>query len=229
MIDEPSVIPIIPMKPLADGKSRLANYLSAEERADLTIGMLRRVLTAIRGADIDFFWVVGGDWRIRNLARNFDGLWIEDFGRNLNDTVGKAFERIHQRGHSALYLPGDLPFLKPADLHSLLRASVRRRNITLAPARGDGGTNAILVPLGMVFQPQLGPGSFTKHLGQAGKLEFSVAICSSPGLGFDLDIHDDLVAYEHMEPNLRDRLTPVRRRTPAEPTPPIQGSYDISD
>ena len=68
MTDEPSVIPIIPMKPLSDGKSRLANYLSAEERADLTIGMLRRVLTAIRGADIDFFWVVGGDWRIRNLA-----------------------------------------------------------------------------------------------------------------------------------------------------------------
>ena len=151
MTDEPSVIPIIPMKPLTDGKSRLANYLSAEERADLTIGMLRRVLTAIRGADIDFFWVVGGDWRIRNLARNFDGLWMEDFGRNLNDTVDKAFDQIHQRGHSALYLPGDLPFLKPSDLHSLLRASVRRRNITLAPARRDGGTNGILVPLGIAF------------------------------------------------------------------------------
>ena len=135
----------------------------------------------------------------------------------------------HQRGHSALYLPGDLPFLKPSDLHSLLRSSARQRNITLAPARRDGGTNGILVPLGMVFQPELGPSSFTKHLGQAGKLEISVAICSSPGIGFDLDIYDDLVAYEHMEPDLRNRLTPVRGVTATKPTPPAQSSYDIPD
>ena len=56
-----------------------------------------------------------------------------------------------------------------------------------------------------------------------------MAICSSPGLGFDLDIHEDLVAYQHMEPDLKDRLTPVRGKTITSETPPSRGSYDISD
>ena len=228
MTDAPTVVPIIPMKPLKDAKSRLSEQLSDGERADLTLGMLRRVLTAIRAADIDLFWVVGGDERIRNLARNFDGLWLEDFGRNLNDTMSKSFGQAHERGYSALYLPGDLPFIKPADLHTLLRASGHRNNITLAPARQDGGTNGILVPLGMAFQPELGPRSFTRHLGQAGKLGISVAICYSPGLGFDLDTVADLNAYEHMEPDLRQRLIP-KRGAATDQRAEAGGSYDISD
>jgi TATA-binding protein-associated factor Taf7 len=36
----------------------------------------------------------------------------------------------------------------------------------------------------------------------------SVAICYSPGLGYDLDTIDDLESYEHMEPGLLQRLAP---------------------
>ena len=48
--------------------------------------------------------------------------------------------------------------------------------------RRDGGTNAILVPQGVPFKPELGRRSFSKHLRQAAKLETSVAIAYSPGL-----------------------------------------------
>ena len=203
---EGGVIAVIPMKPLANSKTRLAPHLSPAQRADLVIGMLRRVLSAIRGSSIDMFWVVGGDDRVRNLTRNFDGIWLEELGRNLNDTLGKAFDRVFEQRNSALYVAGDLPFLKPSDLHSLLRASQRNNNISLAPARRDGGTNAILVPPGLPFRPELGLRSFRRHLSQAAQLEISVAICYSPGLGFDLDISDDLETYQHMEPELIDRL-----------------------
>jgi 2-phospho-L-lactate guanylyltransferase len=169
--------------------------------------MLRRVLGAIKGSSIEMFWVVGGDERIRNVARNFDGIWMEELGRNLNDTLGKAFDELAGRNAAALYLAGDLPFLKPSDLHSLLRSSRRNTNITLAPARRDGGTNAILVPPGLPFRPALGPRSFSKHLSTAAAMEVSVAICYSPGLGFDLDITDDLETFQHMEPGLIDRLS----------------------
>ena len=37
------------MKPLAEGKSRLARQLTRDQRAELTVGMLRRVISAIRG------------------------------------------------------------------------------------------------------------------------------------------------------------------------------------
>ena len=203
-----TVVPIIPMKPLAQGKTRLGRQFNQSERADLTAGMLQRVIAAIKGTSIGLFWVIGGDDRVRHLVRNQDGIWLPDMGRNLNDTVSKAFAKAFHEGYSALYLPGDLPFIKPSDVINLIRSSERRNNITLAPARRDGGTNGILVPRGTYFQPELGERSFAKHLSQAAKMEISVAICYSHGLGFDLDTVDDLESYQHMEPGLLERLVP---------------------
>jgi len=208
MLDIPATIPIIPMKPLSEGKTRLARQLTADQRADLIAGMLRRVIAAIKGASIELFWVIGGDERVMQLTRNNDGLWFDELGRNLNDTVTKGFERAHQNGNPALYLPGDLPFIKPSDVTNLLRSSERGNNITLAPARRDGGTNGIVVPHGLPFVPELGERSFAKHLAQAATKEISVSIYYSQGLGFDLDTIDDLESYEHMEPGLLQRLVP---------------------
>ena len=204
--ESPAPIAIIPMKPLADSKTRLSRKFTPEQRGDLSLGMLRRVIMAVRAASIDVFWVVGGDQRVRNLTRNCSGMWLEDIGRDLNDTLAKAFDRVFELGKAGLYVAGDLPFLKASDLHSILQASRRQNNISLAPARRDGGTNAILVPSGIRFRPELGPRSFLKHLSQAAALGVSVAICYSPGLGFDLDTADDLDTYEHMEPGLVQRL-----------------------
>ena len=213
-MEQSSVTAIVPMKPLADGKSRLSRYLTPEQRGDLAIGMLRRVIMAIQGASIELLWIVGGDERVKHLSRNFGALWLEDLGRNLNDTVEKAFERVFHQDMAALYIAGDLPFLKPGDVHSLLQSSRRQNNISLAPARRDGGTNGILVPKGLPFRPELGNRSFAKHVAQAAKLEVSVAICYSPGFGFDLDTIDDLEAYEHMEPGLIQRLAPRSQHFP---------------
>ena len=203
-----TVVPIVPMKPLAEGKTRLGRQFSQSERADLAAGMLQRVISAIKGASIELFWVIGGDDRVTRLVRNQDGIWLPEMGRNLNDTVSKAFAAASGEGYSALYLPGDLPFIKPSDVINLIRSSERRHNITLAPARRDGGTNGILVPQGVFFTPELGQRSFAKHLAQAARMEVSVAICYSPGLGFDLDTVDDLETYEQMEPGLLERLVP---------------------
>ena len=200
------IVAIIPMKPLSQGKSRLARTLSPEQRANISMGMLRRVLVALKGAFIDPVWVVGGDDRVMRLARNQGGIWHEEMGRDLNDTLGKAIEQAFRRGNSALYIAGDLPFVKPSDIHSFIQASRGAGNVTLAPARRDGGTNAMLIPHGIRFQPELGRRSFSKHLSQAAKLETSVAIAYSPGLGLDLDLVDDLESYQHMEPGLIERL-----------------------
>ena len=211
--ESPSVIAIIPMKPLVESKTRLNRSFTREQRADLALGMLARVISAVRGAAVGLFWVVGGDERVRNLTRNSDGVWLEDMGRNLNDTLAQSFDRAFKQGHSAMYLAADLPFLKTSDVHSVLQASRRQNNICLAPARRDGGTNAILVPAGTPFLPELGPLSFIRHLSQAAKLGVSVAICYSPGLGFDLDTPSDLETYELMEPGLLDRLVPRQSKS----------------
>ena len=214
--ESPGVIGIIPMKPLTDSKTRLAKRLSPEERGELAIGMLGRVIVALQSASVEAFWVVGGDQRVRNITHGANGIWLEELGRNLNDTVDKAFDLVFAEGKTAMYLAADLPFLKASDVHSLLQASRRQNNISLAPARQDGGTNAILVPSGIPFRPELGPRSFIKHLSQAARLGVSVAICYSPGLGFDLDTAADLETYENMEPGFLDRLMPGSDSNPSD-------------
>lgn len=211
--EEHNVIAIIPMKSLSDGKSRLARALTEDQRAEITLGMLRRVLKALGGASIDMIWVIGGDDRVKRLSRQNNAICWSELGKNLNDTLSKAMDEVASRDKAALYIAGDLPFVKPADIHSLLQASRRLGNVTLAPARRDGGTNAILVPSGVPFRPELGRNSFKKHLTKAAKLATSVAISYSAGLGFDLDIIDDLRTYQHMEPGLIERLAPSLRNS----------------
>ena len=202
------------MKPLSHGKSRLAQALTADQRADLALGMLRRVLIAIKSASIDTVWVVGGDDRVRELTKVLGVECLAELGDDLNDTLKIAFELAFQQGKSAMYVAGDLPFLKPADIHSMLQASRRQGNVTLAPARRDGGTNAILVPVGVPMRPELGQRSFMKHLTQAARLQTSVAINSSQGLGFDLDVVDDLETFQHMEHGLLERMSEVIKLRP---------------
>ena len=195
------------MKPLSDSKTRLSDRLTPEERANLTIGMLRGVLEAIKGAAVDPIWVVGGDQRVREEAEQGGAHWMEELGNDLNDTLSKAFDLAFGLHRGALYIPGDLPFLKSGDVQSVLDASRRQSNITLAPARRDGGTNAILVPNNVPFRPALGPQSFTRHLAKAAELEISVAVCHSPGLGLDLDVPDDLDTSSRIDPGFLERLS----------------------
>ncbi len=207
MQEASGAIAIVPMKPLSDSKTRLSDRLTPEERANLTIGMLRGVLEAIKGAAVDPIWVVGGDQRVREEAEQGGAHWMEELGNDLNDTLSKAFDLAFGLHRGALYIPGDLPFLKSGDVQSVLDASRRQSNITLAPARRDGGTNAILVPNNVPFRPALGPQSFTRHLAKAAELEISVAVCHSPGLGLDLDVPDDLDTSSRIDPGFLERLS----------------------
>ena len=211
------VIAIVPMKPLASGKSRLAKALSDDQRMALSTNLLRQVLNVLReplavtleASPVDEIQVVGGDETIRKVSESCGADWLEEQGTNINETLNLSFSRAFEQGKAALFLPGDLPFLKPRDVHGIVGASGHLKNVTLAPARQGGGTNGILVVPGLPqpFEASLGPDSFNRHLAQASSKGISVAIYYSPGMGFDLDTYDDLRTYEYMEPGLLDRLT----------------------
>ena len=200
------IIATIPMKPLIHGKSRLSEAFTDQERGDLVIGMLTTVIDAIVGAGVIEFVIVGGDDRVAAVGEGTGGKWVPDPGNDLNESLKAVFGEILQSGKSAMFLAGDLPFVKSADVYNLIRTSGNQKNIALAPARKDGGTNGILVPPGVPFEPQMGQRSFARHLAQAAGVEHSVSIYTSNGLGFDLDTTDDLVSYTHMEPGLLERL-----------------------
>jgi 2-phospho-L-lactate guanylyltransferase len=191
-----SVWVIIPVKPLDQGKSRLANVLSSEARAMLTRSLLTHILITIEQVDaITQALVVTRDPEIADLARiHAARVFSEEDPLDLNNAVDGAVELARQRGaDETLILPSDLPFITTADVESMLRTQA---DVVLCPDRHDAGTNAILLRHVNGFAFQFGPNSFHRHKTEARVHDLETEIVPAPGLLFDLDTVEDWTLYQ---------------------------------
>ena len=157
------VVSVIPVKPLAQAKSRLAPFLKDAQRRRLVTAMLRRVIRAAREASAEV-WVLGADVSVRNVALDEGAGWREEAGSDINESLRLVFDEAWAAGKSPLFLPGDLPFLQTDELKALIARAGSGDNtdsvpsIVLSPANKGGGTNAILIPQPLPFQAATGAG-----------------------------------------------------------------------
>ena len=126
-LENTGIITIVPMKPLSESKSRLAKSFSQEDREELSLGLLRRVTEAVKASSIGDLWVVGGDARVRDAARNVGGQWIEEMGQDLNDTLGKAFERAFELASA------EVPIVDPIKIDNKIISALPQPGETVAP------------------------------------------------------------------------------------------------
>ena len=213
------VVSVIPVKPLAQAKSRLAPFLKDVQRRRLVTAMLRHVIRAAREASAEV-WVLGADVSVRNVALKEGANWRQEAGSDINESLRLVFEEAWAAGKSPLFLPGDLPFLQTDELKALIAradsiigadAEDSVPSIVLSPANKGGGTNAILIPQPLPFQLQLGPDSLSRHVSEAQRLGLEPAVYASPGLARDLDTWEDLQEYEAQESGFLARLTREER------------------
>ena len=186
-----AVTAVVPMKPLAESKTRLASALPPARREALSLAMLRSVLRALRRSRMARIIVVGGDCRVRAEAREHGAVWRPDEFSDLNAALADAFRNLRADGLPAAYIPADLPLLSGEDVDALLEASRDGGALTLCPAL-DGGTNAIVVPPSAAFDPLLGIGSFRRHMRRARRLGLKARVARIPGFERDLDTVEDL-------------------------------------
>ena len=201
------IVAVVPMKPLSQSKTRLTGVLTQHERAELSLAMFGRVVSAAQEA-IGAVWVVGGDSVVRETAERLGAIWCEDPGKDLNDSIRFALDKACESDMSAIYLPADLPFVTAADIEKIVRASDGGETLVLSPAQRDGGTNAMLIPKCLPFPPLLGNDSFRRHERQATSLDIPYAVCLSEGLGLDLDTPDDLALCDKLQPGFRQNIAP---------------------
>lgn len=194
------VTAVVPMKPLAESKTRLASHLRDEPRAELSAVMLESVLAALGRSEVSETIVVGGDNRVRSITSAQEAYWSPDKFNDLNLAVRAAFRRVWKSGGVAAYVPGDLPMLTGADVDGLMELVSRTNGITMCPAH-DGGTNALVVPAGLDFSPMLGSESYRKHRGLAMSLSIEFQELWSPGFELDVDTIDDLHSCLHRFPS----------------------------
>lgn len=201
------------MKPLETSKLRLADVLGPEQRAELSLELLWRVVRATqRSSAVSDICIIGGDTHIRSLAEEAGASWVKDECQGLNHALACAFQRRFGAGaEGVLFIPADLPFLTFRDVDGLVWASNGLRNLVVAPALRDKGTNAFLVPRALPFQPMLGENSFPCHLAQAQAQQFPIAIYVTRGLGFDLDTPEDLAMLMAEQSSLREPIAAVEK------------------
>ena len=65
MADGSRIVAAVPMKALAESKTRLSGHLCPARRAELSLSMLSWVLSALRESRVSRVVVIGGDERVR--------------------------------------------------------------------------------------------------------------------------------------------------------------------
>lgn len=186
---------IVPVKPLLLGKSRLAEVLTAEERADMNRRLLEHTLATLDAVDeIEQVLVVSRDQAALALARQYGARTVQEMGTpqlNLALTRATILAQTHTT-RGVLILPADLPLLTPEDIQAILAKATQPPVVVVAPDHRKNGTNALLVcPPGLISY-EFGPDSFHRHCEQTLRIGARLEICALPSLALDMDLPEDL-------------------------------------
>jgi 2-phospho-L-lactate guanylyltransferase len=176
---------LVPVKALPRGKSRLADVLDGDARADLVLFLLRRVVEACLEAGLAVC-VVSPDADVHATARALGADVLDDGGLDLSGSVALALER-HAAATGVAVLAADLPHVTADDVRELM---AHARPLALVAA-ADGTTNAIAASQPTAFRPSYGPGSAARHGGKRVRLA---------GIERDIDTPSDLGLALHACP-----------------------------
>jgi 2-phospho-L-lactate guanylyltransferase len=173
---------LVPIKPAAERKTRLAALLEPSERKRLTDAMLAHVVETLhRVSALDRILILSST-RIADLSAD----WIEDRGQGLNCELLHAAAAINT---PLIVIHADMFDLEVADIEALMSAG--EEGVAVAPDRHRTGTNALASakPGDLAFR--FGPDSFRAHCALAGE---GLRVVDRPGLANDVDMPEDLPA-----------------------------------
>jgi 2-phospho-L-lactate guanylyltransferase len=189
---------VVPVKPLAEGKSRLAGVIPAAARADLSRRWLTHLLqTAQQWGGFAGVAVVSRDPAVWALAQTFGAQPIVERGVARGDDLNQALAQaqavaLAAGAEAVLVLPADLPCLTVADLAALDRLAAAGPGVVIAPAH-DAGTNALLLRPPGAIAYHFGEGSFAAHVAAATAAHLPCRVVRSKTLALDIDLPEDLL------------------------------------
>jgi 2-phospho-L-lactate/phosphoenolpyruvate guanylyltransferase len=186
---------LLPSKPLAIAKSRLAPHLGDADRRALCYAMFHDVLECLcRAQNVDAVAVVTADQRLLDLALRMRALAIDEGSpRGLNTASALGTTRCVEHGAtSVLIVLSDLPLVTVEEIDSLLADVPPGPHVRLARSHEGLGTNALLRTPPNVISTRFGGRSFQDHVAAAADAGVSHAEVDVPGLSFDIDTIEDL-------------------------------------
>ena len=206
-----SVWAIIPVKPLARAKSRLATVLSPEERLQLAENLLRHVIATVRSVpEIAGTLVISRDTKALSIARDAGAHTVQESGTpELNNALMRATSVVKGwRSAAVLILPADLPLVDAEDVRGMLDLGQDDNTIVIATDDNEDGTNAMLIRPPGLIPYAYGTGSYHRHILLAREAGAAVQTYHSERLALDIDVPSDLEAYHRFSANGHHLLTP---------------------
>jgi 2-phospho-L-lactate/phosphoenolpyruvate guanylyltransferase len=188
---------VVPLKPFAQAKQRLAGVLSAAERAALMQAMVTDVLTALADSrQLHGILLVSREPQAADIAQRWGAqLYQEPPGTDLSAAVqnagGLLMSRHQARG--TLILPADVPLATAPVIDDLITTHERQQQmLTLVPDSRSLGTNAILSTPPNLIRYQFDGMSFRPHLDGAYGIGITPCVAPNADLGLDIDEPGDL-------------------------------------
>lgn len=199
--EKSAVWAVVPLKSLRGSKKRLADILDDDEREALVSAMARDVLAALSATPgIDGIMVVSDDASVAKLASGFGASVMPESEQvGLSGAVATAAKALaaDQIG-TMVVVHGDIPLASPDELQALIEKVAAAPSITIAPCRGNDGTNVMICSPPDIIPFLYGPGSCAAHQQAAKQAGIDVVVVNMPGLALDIDLAADLATLlEH--------------------------------
>ncbi|MFJ8594726.1 2-phospho-L-lactate guanylyltransferase [Streptomyces sp. NPDC093598] len=183
---------VVPLKPLAQAKSRLADTADDGLRPDLALAFAQdTVAAALACPAVRDVAVVTDDARAgRELAALGAAIIPDEPGGGLNAALAHATGAVRSArpAGAVAALNADLPALRPAELSRVLEAAAEFPRAFLPDAAAIGTTLLAAAP-GRELHPAFGPDSRTRHRA-SGAVELPLTAVDS--VRQDVDTGDDL-------------------------------------
>lgn len=189
-----SLIAIIPLRSLHDGKRRLRHVLRSDARTALVKQLFARahhaLMTSERVAEV---YVVSPDPALLAWAAQRGAAVVHQPDLGLNEGLEHARRVVIERHQpdALLVLLPDLPFVTAADV-ALLAQERESNEVVIAPDRHGHGTNALLLSRAAALPFSFGVDSFQRHQHLAHARGFKTRVVHAFGLAVDLDTPADL-------------------------------------
>jgi len=193
---------MVPVKGLDSAKTRLAEFLSPEERIWLVEHMLRGVLGVIASSvPAPNRWMVTPDPKAMAIAAEFGFTVLPELRQATESySVDAACLYMETQGvEGVLRVPLDLPMLDIPSFRDLCAAIPRYRTPTsvapyslLVPSHDRNGTNALYRSPPLWYASRFGNDSLNKHRDEVRKAGGAVKLYPQEGFALDIDAPEDL-------------------------------------
>lgn len=206
---------VLPVKRYSVGKSRLRQFFSDLDLAELNKQLFESTFTKLQKIPgIDRIVVVSREEHALEWCHSHGGVaLLEDDPSTLNAAISKAQEHACKAGVERLMvLPSDLPLMTSKDLNALIRLAEGAHKLVIVPDHYQSGTNALVMGGPDLIQPRFGSGSFRKHTRQAMDKNAEMVVYLNKNIQWDLDTSLELYRMINTQPEL-NFLSQLRKET----------------